>query len=327
MIPKNLRDRYNVDAPNVGQNRRAGGGDVYTFNITVTVDDEGRQLERHGTAAFPVVCNQGDFKAPGYCSVMWHWHDSFEIIFAHKGSVVVGADNSVETLNEGAGCFINAGVLHSVRAAPTDESVLRSIVFHPRVIGGIDTIFWQKYVRPLIEDKRCRFICFGVENERERELIDLMRAAWQAELEEAPGFEFEVRSLLSKIIFGIVEGAVGREYVLTDGELRDMERLKTMITFIENNFADNITLKQIAETVSISEGECIRCFKRTTALPPMQFLKEFRLLRASELLRTTRLKVADVAERCGFLDMSYFAKSFKQLMSESPSDYRRNNLH
>ncbi|MBR1581147.1 MAG: helix-turn-helix transcriptional regulator [Selenomonadaceae bacterium] len=300
---------------------------MYTFNITVTVDDEGRQLERHGTAAFPVVCNQGDLNGPEHYSVMCHWHDSFEIIFAHQGSIVVGADNSIETLNEGAGCFINAGVLHSVRAASTDESVLRSIVFHPRVIGGIDTIFWQKYSRPLIENRNCRFICFNVESERDREIIELMRDAWLAELEEAPGFEFEVRSLLSRLIFKIIEGAAGNEYTLTEGELRDLDRLKTMITFIENNFADNITLKQIAETSSISEGECIRCFKRTTALPPMQFLKEFRLLRASELLRTTRLKIADIAERCGFLDMSYFAKSFKQLMSESPTDYRKNNLH
>ena len=300
---------------------------MYTYNVMVTVDNEGRQLERHGTAAFPAVCNQGDFKDPGHYSVMWHCHDSFEVIFAHKGSIVVGADTGVETLTEGSGCFINAGVIHSVRGAPTEESVLRSIVFHPRLIGGIDTIFWQKYSRPLIENKHCRFICFSAEKERDRELIDLMREAWLVEWEEAPGFEFEVRSLLSKIIFRIIEGSVGREYVLSDGELRDMERLKTMITFIEKNFADNITLKQIAETVSISEGECIRCFKRTTALPPMQFLKGFRLLRASELLRTTRLKVSDVAERCGFLDMSYFAKSFKQLMSESPTDYRKNNVH
>ena len=120
----------------------------------------------------------------------------------------------------------------------------------------------------------------------------------------------------------ISEGKIGKIYSPTPRELRDMERTKLMITFMENHFADEVNLKQVAQVAAISESECMRCFKRSTGLSPMQFLKEYRLIRAAELIQSTNRSISDIAEHCGFLDMSYFAKSFKQLLNESPTGYR-----
>ena len=45
--------------------------------------------------------------------------------------------------------LINCGGLHEVETVPEGPSLLRSLVFHPRLVGGMDTVFWQKLVSPL----------------------------------------------------------------------------------------------------------------------------------------------------------------------------------
>ena len=105
-----------------------------------------------------------------------------------------------------------------------------------------------------------------------------------------------------------------------------MERTKLMITYIESNFANDINLNQVAKTAALSESECQHCFKRSTGLSPIQFLKEYRLLRSAELIRSTNMNISEIAAQCGFLDMSYFAKSFRQLFNVSPTTYRQNEF-
>ena len=202
------------------------------------------------------------------------------------------------------------------------EGILNSIVFHPKLIGGRHSIYWQKYLKPIVEDESQQFISFDSTQEKDSKIINLIKSAWKAEADEEPGYEFEVRNLLSQVIFMISEGKTGKIYSPTPRELRDMERTKLMITFMENHFADEVTLKQVAQVAAISESECMRCFKRSTGLSPIQFLKEYRLIRATELIRSTNQRISDIAGQCGFLDMSYFAKSFKAIFKESPTEYR-----
>ena len=52
---------------------------------------------------------------------------------------------------QGQGVFVNSGVFHAVEQAETGDALLHSGVFHPRLIGGMDTIFWQKLVHPLLQ--------------------------------------------------------------------------------------------------------------------------------------------------------------------------------
>ena len=166
---------------------------------------------------------------------------------------------------------------------------------------------------------------FDSQREKDNAIIKLIQSAWEAEAEEKSGFEFEVRDFLSKIIYMISEGKSGKIYSPTNRDLRDMQRTKLMITFLEKNFAENLHLSQIAKVAAISESECQRCFKRSTGFSPIQFLKEYRILRAAEKMQFSRQNISDIANECGFLDMSYFAKTFKQIFKMSPTEYRQQN--
>ena len=96
-----------------------------------------------------------------------------------------------------------------------------------------------------------------------------------------------------------------------------------MLDFAEQNFAENITLEQIAGAADIGERECLRCFNRTIRLSPMQYLLKYRIMQGAEMcLLHPADSVSDIAIRCGFDSPSYFTKIFKRFTGCTPREYR-----
>lgn len=92
--------------------------------------------------------------------------------------------------------------------------------------------------------------------------------------------------------------------------------------FIDGRLTDSISLADLARECSLSVAQFARAFKRTTGVPPHQFLTERRIQRARSLLLLTDLPLADVAIRCGFADQSHFTKAFRRVVGVSPGSFR-----
>ena len=151
-----------------------------------------------------------------------------------------------------------------------------------------------------------------------------MGAAWQACGSEQPGYEFSVRAALSRLVLQLERyPRPSAEPPPTEKALRDGERIRTMIQFIQAHCGEELTAAQIAASAAVSESECLRCFRAAIGVPPMQYLRQLRLQKAAELLQTTQLRIADVGARCGFQDASYFTKTFREWKGCSPGAYRR----
>lgn len=95
-----------------------------------------------------------------------------------------------------------------------------------------------------------------------------------------------------------------------------------MLEYIHANYGQEVTVDQIASAAAVSERECMRCFKNTIGTTPMQYLKQYRVQTAMRLLSTTDNLVGDIGCACGFADMSYFSKTFRELQGCTPSAYR-----
>ena len=69
-----------------------------------------------------------------------------------EGNVISAAGSRKIQVKESCGFFINTGVLHGAWNAEKGNCRFHSLVFHPRLIGGRDSIFWQKYLHPILTD-------------------------------------------------------------------------------------------------------------------------------------------------------------------------------
>ena len=98
--------------------------------------------------------------------------------------------------------------------------------------------------------------------------------------------------------------------------------MKNMMLFIQAHYGEELTVARIAASISVSESECLRCFHATIGTTPIQYLRQLRVQKAAELLAGSDRKISDIGEQCGFREMSYFTKTFRELMGCTPSRYR-----
>ena len=288
--------------------------------LPLATDCLGREMAAHGTVLFPVACYHDDLEK---MDVPWHWHEELELLVVECGAARVCAGGDECLLHPGEGAFINTGVLHGVWASGSGECRLHSIVFHPRLVGGsVDSILWQKYLEPLLRDPCRPWLAFGHEC-WQLEAVRAIESAWQACAAEQDGFEFEAREQLSRVIYLLCSRAPAAQKCPTAKRLRDGERMKTMLQYIQSCLTEELTLSQIAQSANISPNECLRCFRSTVGNSPIQYVRLLRLQKAAGLLSETRLPVSDIAAQCGFRELSYFTKIFREWKGCTPSAYRK----
>ena len=289
----------------------------------IKTNQQGRELIKHGSALFPMACYDDDLSLE---VVPWHWHDELEAVVITEGSAILSVAAEKFIIRQGEGFFINAGVLHAAQDFGDSKCHLHSLVFHPRLVGGsLDSIFWQNYIQPLLQDPLLKCVCLDGSVSWHQEIIKSIESTWQSAVTGNAGYEFQVRHSLSQVIFHLNNNhSVIRSHPSAK-ELRDAERIKIMLQYIQDHYMEDLNTSKIAESSMVSESECLRCFHNTIGTPPIQYLKQFRIQKAAILLLTTVKKIGDIGAECGFQDISYFIKSFRQMKGCSPNQYRQQN--
>lgn len=286
-----------------------------------TTDANGRELIEHGTALFPIACYHDDLARE---PVPWHWHDELEAAIITEGTAIVAMGTEQYTIGKGSGFFINTSVLHGAWNVDTSACRFHSLVFHPRLIASnMDSIFWQKYMEPLLTHPTLKCVVFDHSAAWHPAAIDAIETAWQSCCREEAGYEFTIRSALSQLIFLLCSHLSTTQSAPSAQSLRNAERIKTMLQYIHDHYAEEITLAQISKHAMVSESECLRCFQTNIGTSPIQYVKQYRIQKAAELLTTTNQKISDIGNLCGFEDISYFIKTFKKQKGCTPSAYRQ----
>lgn len=285
----------------------------------VRVNDEGREVKQHGTALFPVACYEDDLT---HLSVPWHWHEELEAIVVTQGSAIFACDSERFELEAGEGCFINSNVIHAVWNTGESSCLLHSVVFHPRLVGGSpESVFWHNYVLPIVEDSALRMKPLSAQDDST--MLNAIESAWQACAQEPPAFELTVRDALSQLLVPLVQQTRQQGFAPTTAEQRQSNRLKTMLTYMREHLDVDISVADIARSASVSESECLRCFRASLGTSPMRYLRQLRLSKAESLLRDTNESIARIGEQCGFLEKSYFTRRFKEQYYMTPSEFRK----
>jgi AraC family transcriptional regulator len=137
-----------------------------------------------------------------------------------------------------------------------------------------------------------------------------------------PGERLLTSSLAHELLAHMMLSQVGvRDGLRLKGGLAPHVRHR-LIEFIDCNLAEPLSLGRLASLCSLSEYHFARMFRESFGLPPHQYLLARRLVRARELLRSTRLPFGDIALDCGFASASHFSNRFRQAIGATPGEYR-----
>lgn len=100
--------------------------------------------------------------------------------------------------------------------------------------------------------------------------------------------------------------------------------LDSIIGFVQRNFMQDISIKDIAKACACSESTVGHLFKEYTGQSAMKYINELRVKQAKQLLETSDLPIGMIAQMCGFQNINYFPTAFKKSVGVSPTAYREN---
>ncbi len=99
------------------------------------------------------------------------------------------------------------------------------------------------------------------------------------------------------------------------------------LSIIETDYMNDISLEYIAEKLYISPSYLSRLFKKEIGKTFIEFLKEYRLKKACELLKNTNLRVTEISKMVGYDSSSYFNTIFHKFYNTTPAQFREKGNH
>ena len=132
-------------------------------------------------------------------------------------------------------------------------------------------------------------------------------------------FDKEINSIekLEEIILEIGIDCMSLNTILTKEQLIG----KQILEDIERNFCDsNYTVAQIAKNIGKNPSYINTVFKKVYGNTIKQTLSDYRLEKAKKLLRMSNMKIVDIANECGYVDIFYFSKRYKAKFGYPPSE-------
>jgi AraC-like DNA-binding protein len=97
------------------------------------------------------------------------------------------------------------------------------------------------------------------------------------------------------------------------------------LSYIEHNFQNDITVEDIADSCGLNRSYFGKIFKSAIGKSPQEFLLNYRMLKAAELLKLTKLSISDISNAVGYVNPLHFSRAFKNIYGIPPRDWRNQN--
>ncbi|MCM3626996.1 AraC family transcriptional regulator [Paenibacillus glycanilyticus] len=281
-----------------------------------------KEARKHGNPIYPV--SMYDISCPADAPLLdLHWHDELELLLVTEGSAVFRVDLQDYQLQAGEAIFVNSGELHSGYVVGDQPCSFSAVVFHSSLFssGSIDYLF-DRYISPVLERRYEVPVHLRRESGAGLELLTMLGRLFEAHHTGLPGSELTVKGLLYGIFATLIRLGKPSVKVKPEQEGYRIERLKTVIEYIERNYAEPIPLNKLAELARMSESYFCRFFKRITTKSPIEYMNSYRVQQAASRLRQSDAKIMEVALDVGFNSLSYFNTVFRQRFGCTPREYR-----
>ena len=103
---------------------------------------------------------------------------------------------------------------------------------------------------------------------------------------------------------------------------KDQEFLKNLGQFIETNIdSDNLSVNLVAQELGMSHSVLYKKLKTLTGLSLVEYMRDYRLKKAKQLLKTKQFTLNEVCYQVGYSDRKYFSKLFKERFGNPPTFY------
>ena len=146
---------------------------------------------------------------------------------------------------------------------------------------------------------------------------ELFRQAYEVWSECGIGYKIQTKGIIHQILFSLMQENV-TQLIGTSSALQAM---KTASDYVEQNYRSKITVEELATLSGYSPSHFARVFTKVYDTSPIQYVNQIRIMHAKNLLRTGQYTIAQIAQECGFSNVYYFSRCFKQITGTTPAKW------
>ena len=260
----------------------------------------------------------------GQPDILFHWHTDVEIIYVHEGSAQFHIDNDYFNSQKGDIVLIRPNALHSIHPLKGVNHWIDAINFHLDLTGYSTLDFASiNYLQPLyngeLDFKRVLQASDPGYAEIRETLIDAMVIGKERE----EFFEFRLKAKLNELLYLFFQhGYVQKRNPGLDA-YRKEDKIREIIDYISDNYDQHLTIELMADYCGYSPTHFMNFFKKHLGISCMEYLIQFRLKKASDLLLHSNFSILEISQRVGFNNLSNFNRQFKKHFQVTPSHYRK----
>lgn len=285
------------------------------------INSKKQESRQRGSVSFPMEYYKIDTSLPDY-DLPYHWHVEFEFIHILRGEYTIFAGSKEYVLKAGDFFLMSSGILHGDSEGFRGNCIYESLVFDPNIMR-INNYLTEPFLEKLI-DGELFFILQPDENNRD--LINTISELFRIEKVQNSGYEYFTISRLFDLMAYISVNHLyeKNEHYMNEGG--KLVWLKCVMNLIKQQYSTQITLDQMADSAGFSPKYFCRIFHEVTHYTPMDYLNQYRINRASEMLLRTDETIEEISYNVGINDISYFIKLFKRYKNITPLKYRNSGI-
>ena len=284
-----------------------------------SIDQNLKELTEHRTVVLPVACYVTTISENINGYIPLHWHDEFQFVLVVKGKANFQINEEPISVQEGEGLFINSGRLHMAKDQNHSGCLYICLNVAPNFVVSHE--LYTTFVSPYIQATNLPFLHLVPRDSWANSILESVGKIEQLIKESLPFYEIDVSMELTSIWKNLVKNGVQLKF--EERETLKNERIKQMLNWIHQHYAEKILLEDIAKAGQISRSECCRYFKRFLNKSPLNYVTDYRIQKSLILLQDAELNVTDVAYRVGFNSTSYFIDKFRKSMNMTPFAYKK----
>lgn len=245
-----------------------------------------------------------------------HYHDCHQLILIKNGSIEITINGKVQSAQGGDIVIVSRFENHSIRILSSEYE--RYLLRISNSIPSNDRIFSIFINRPENFSNIISVAPFV------KDFEDIMNKII-SECGRNDRFSTRQQNLLiNELMIDICRLLPEKLY---NFNTTDFDLINSLQQEFESNYADDFSLKRLAEKYSVSVSTLSHSFKKITGVSAFEYLLSCRMTAAKTLLTKTNYPVSEIVERCGFTDSSNFSRSFKKMNGLSPVKFRKKYGH
>ena len=260
----------------------------------------------------------------GFPGFTIHWHDEIEVMYIVKGKGTFLIDDEEHLVTEGDIVYISPRLIHSGQAIDNNNFITICYVIDINYLlslsGEHNT---DKYISSLDEQKISKTI-IKPKDPGYKAIKNCLHLIDLCTVDKGIAYQLEIKMQLYSFFALLYKNGYFSVNNTKTFDRESEELVKKAINYIQANYNKQLTVNEIAKHVGLSPSHFMSVFKQHTKLTCIKYINSYRLNIAETILKETDESVLQIAQDCGFNNLSLFNREFKKSYFSTPTQYRRN---